>query len=158
MERTIVEVEEHSVAYAELFQVAEQLNQAKYIPVRETHIDESLLLGAFDGDACIGFLRCVIQVIGSDRGRTPIQRAGQPLREGFVEAFGVVPAYRRQGIGQRLQERAIALCQARGCYQIRSRSPITSQENYALKLKMGYTIHPSPENDSYYFIKIIADS
>ncbi len=71
-------------------------------------------------------------------------------------AFAVVPQYRRHSEGQRLQERAIALCQQRNGYQFRSRSPITSQENYTLKLKMGYAIHPSDKNDSYYFIKPLA--
>src|SRR4029078_1285972 len=106
----------------------------------------------------IGFLRFTVQVIGRDVDRPPIYTTnGQPLREGYVEAFGVVSEYRRRGIGQRLQEHALALCRQRGCYQVRSRSPITSQENYALKLKMGYAVHPSPENDSYYFIKTLTD-
>ena len=38
---------------------------------------------------------------------------------------------------------------------MRLRSPITSHENYALKLKLGYAIHPSQENDSYYFIHVL---
>jgi hypothetical protein len=32
------------------------------------------------------------------------------------------------------------------------RSPVTSTENYALKLDTGYVLHPSRENDSYYFL------
>jgi len=43
-------------------------------------------------------------------------------------------------------------CRAAGCYQMRSRSPVTSVENYALKLVAGYVLHPSRENDSYCFI------
>jgi hypothetical protein len=35
---------------------------------------------------------------------------------------------------------------------MRSRSPVTSVENYALKLAAGYVVQPSAENDSYYFI------
>jgi len=38
-------------------------------------------------------------------------------------------------------------------YQMRLRSPVTSTENYALKIAAGYTIHPSDENDSYYFLR-----
>lgn len=156
MEVAIVDVQEHTTAYRDLLRVADQLAQARYIPVREAHIDESILLGAFVAERCVGFLRCVIQVIGSDCGRPPIIHAGRVLREGYVEALGVAPAYRRQGIGQRMQAQAAVLCRQRGCYQMRSRSPITSQENYALKLKMGYAIHPSAENDSYYFIMTLA--
>jgi hypothetical protein len=29
---------------------------------------------------------------------------------------------------------------------------VTSVENYALKLAAGYVLHPSRENDSYYFL------
>jgi GNAT superfamily N-acetyltransferase len=156
MQVTIVEVQEQTDAHHALLLTAGQLNQAKYVVVRETYIDESILLGAFTTNRCVGFLRVMVQVVGRDVNRPPIYAAnGQPLREGYVEAFGVAPDHRRQGIGQRLQERAIALCRQRGCYQIRSRSPITSQENYALKLKMGYAVHPSGENDSYYFIKTL---
>jgi hypothetical protein len=35
---------------------------------------------------------------------------------------------------------------------MRSRSPVTSTENYALKLAAGYVVQPSNENDSYYFL------
>lgn len=151
----IVEVHEGTEAYRNLFAVAVQLEQSRYVPARETHIEESILLGAFAEDQCVGFLRLLIQIIGSDEGSPPITHGGEPLREGYVMAFAVLPDYRRQGIGQRLQERAIAVCKQRNCYQIRSRSPVTSQENYALKLKMGYAIHPSDKNDSYYFIKTL---
>ncbi|HEY0736867.1 MAG TPA: GNAT family N-acetyltransferase [Herpetosiphonaceae bacterium] len=155
MNVSLIEVQANTRAYDDLLRVAEQLDQARYIAVHEPHIDESLLLGALVDERCVGFLRLVIQVIGREHQRSPIIVAGAALREGYVEAFGVVPAQRRLGIGQRLQERAIELCRERKCYQIRSRSPITSVENYALKLKLGYAIQPSHENDSYYFIKTL---
>src|SRR5262245_30392473 len=159
MQITICEVQENTEAYGDLLHIADQLNQSKYIAVREDYIDESILLGAFRSERCVGFLRFNISIIGLYGRRPPIHgAAGLPLCEGYVEAFGVVPDARRQGIGQRLQEHAIALCRQRGCYQIRSRSPITSRENYALKLKMGYAIHPSAENDSYFFIKTLGSS
>lgn len=147
-------VEPQTQAYHELLEVATRLEQTRYVQTREEHIQESILLGAFVG-RCVGFLRFVVQVIGSDVGRPPIELGGQPLLEGYVEAFGVLPEFRRQLIGQRMQEEAIAICASKGFYQMRSRSPITSRENYALKLKMGYAIHPSEQNDSYYFIKLL---
>lgn len=156
MHTTIREIATQTNDYMLLLTVAEQLNQARYIPAHETYADRSILLGAFTHDRCVGFLRLLIQVIGRDQQRPSILDAtGQPLREGYVEAFGVLVPYRRQGIGQALQEHAIASCREHNCYQIRSRSPVTSVENYALKLKMGYAIHPSNENDSYYFIKTL---
>lgn len=154
----IVTVQEHTEAYHELLHLTGQLDQARYIPVREDHIVESMFLGAFANNRCVGFLRFLIQVIGSDLGRPPITYAGHCLMEGYVEAFGVDPEWRRQGIGQMMQEQTIAVCRQRGCYQIRSRSPITSHENYTLKLKMRYAIHPSATNDSYYFVKTLGDT
>lgn len=156
MATSIVQVHTQTNAYAELIAVAKQLEQAKYIARRPDYVDENLLLGAWDAGGCVGFLLCFALVLGRDVGRPPIYAAeGTPLREGYVEAFGVLPEHRRHGIGQRLQERAIDWCREHGCYQIRSRSPINSHENYALKLKMGYAIHPSSQNDSYYFIKTL---
>lgn len=35
---------------------------------------------------------------------------------------------------------------------MRSRSPVTSTENYSLKFDTGYVLHPSEENNSYYFL------
>jgi GNAT superfamily N-acetyltransferase len=113
------------------------------------------LLAALEkGDQAVGFLFALLQVLGKEEGCSPIlDEKGQALRECYVEAFGVLPKFRRQGIGQTLQEAVIRIAHDSGCYQVRSRSPFTAPENYALKLKMGYTIHPSTENDSYYFIK-----
>ena len=113
---------------------------------------ESHVLGAFDGGRCAGFLRYLIQVIGAEEGRPPVLRQGRALTEGYVEAFGVDPLLRRHGIGSALQQHAIQRCRAAGCYQMRSRSPVTSTENYALKLAAGYVLQPSTENDSYYFL------
>ena len=151
----IEQIGDRSEARTQVLALAEELDQRRYVERVYEHCDQTLLLGAFEDDACVGFLLLLIQVIGRDAGRPPILHNEAPLREGYVEAFAVRPEYRRRGIGQRLQEHAIELSRARGCYQMRSRSPLTSRENYALKLKMGYTIHPSHENDSYFFSKRI---
>jgi GNAT superfamily N-acetyltransferase len=111
------------------------------------------VLGAFDDSRCVGFLRYLIQVIGAEEGRPPVLHNGAPLREGFVEAFGVDPRLRRRGIGTALQRHAARQCRDAGCHQMRSRSPVTSAENYALKVAAGYVLHPSSENDSYYFLR-----
>ena len=106
----------------------------------------------FDGSRCVGFLRYLIQVIGAEEGRPAVMHNGAPLREGFVEAFGVDPQLRRRGIGTALQQHAARQCRNAGCHQMRSRSPVTCVENYALKIAAGYVLHPSHENDSYYFL------
>jgi GNAT superfamily N-acetyltransferase len=139
--------------YDALLQVAEVLDQKRYVVREYRHAKQRVLLGAFDEvDRPVGFLFTLIQVLGEDEGRSPVVVGGKALLESYVDAFGVLPAIRRSGIGRALQDRAIQLARELGCYQIRSRSPTAAQENYALKLKMGYAIHPSNENDSYYFI------
>jgi len=113
---------------------------------------ESHVLGAFSASRCAGFLRYLIQIIGAEEGRPAVMRNGMPLTEGFVEAFGVDPQLRRRGVGTALQQCAAGQCRGAGCYQMRSRSPVTSVENYALKIAAGYVLDPSHENDSYYWL------
>lgn len=131
---------------------ARVLAQDRYLISPMAHAQESHVLGAFDGARCAGFLRYLIQVIGAEAGRPAVMRNGEPLREGYVEAFGVDPRCRRRGIGTALQQQAARQCRSAGCYQMRSRSPVTSTENYALKIAAGYVLQPSHENDSYYFL------
>lgn len=128
------------------------LDQDRYLSRNHPHSLESHILAAFVHGRVVGFLRLLIQVVGSEEGRTPIDHHGVNITEAYVEAFGVDPGFRRRGIGSALQERAMDYARHAGCYQIRSHSPVTSRENYALKLVSGYTIHPSPNSDSYYFI------
>lgn len=116
------------------------------------HAFESHLVAAFARGQAVGFLRLLVQVMGSEEGRPPILQGGVALTEGYVEAFGVEPSVRRRGIGTALQRRAVELARASGCHQMRSRSPVTSRENYALKIAAGYVAMPSERNDSYYFL------
>jgi GNAT superfamily N-acetyltransferase len=132
---------------------ARVLTQDRHLTSDFPAAQESHVLGAFDESRCVGFLRFLIQVIGAEEGRPPVMHDGSPLREGFVEAFGVDPQLRRRGIGTALQEHAARQCRNAGCHQMRSRSPVTSVENYALKVAAGYVLHPSRENDSYYFLR-----
>jgi GNAT superfamily N-acetyltransferase len=147
---------------------ARMLEQEKYLTRAYPFAEEVIVLLARERAqgqrraeahrAGIGFLLLLVQVIGREEGRPPIETPKGPLTEGYVNAFGVVLTHRREGTGQRLQEAAIEQSQRRGCHQMRSRSPITATENYALKLKMGYVAHPSDENDSYFFLKKLAPS
>jgi len=105
------------------------------------------VLGAYHATRCVGFLRFLIPVPGAEAGRPAVIYNGESLKEGYVE-----PQLRRRGIGTALQQHAAQLCRVAGCYQMRSRSPVTSTENYALKIAAGYVLHPSHENDSYYFL------
>ena len=129
------------------------LNQGRYLLQQPDDTQESHIVAAFAENRCVGFLRFAVQIIGADVGRPPVLRDGVALREGYVEAFGVDPEWRRQEIGTHLQAYAADYCRQSGCYQMRSRSPVTSTENYALKINAGYVLHPSEENDSYYFLR-----
>jgi GNAT superfamily N-acetyltransferase len=147
------EVAAGTEAFEDLLRVADRvLAQRRYIvAAMPVTASESCVLGAFAGTRCVGFLRYVIHVIGAEEGRPPVVHHGSSLTEGFVEAFGVDPGSRRRGIGSALQAKLQEHCKAAGCYQVRSRSPVTSVENYALKLNAGFVIQPSEQNDSYYF-------
>jgi GNAT superfamily N-acetyltransferase len=142
----------------EVLLLAEQiLNQDRYLTAHYPHARASHLLVAFLGERPVGFLRFLVQVIGAAEGRPPIVRDGAALTEAYIEAFGVDPSVRRRGIGSALQARAADYASANGCYQVRSRSPVTSTENYALKIAAGYTVSPSEQNDSYYFTLKLPD-
>jgi hypothetical protein len=52
----------------------------------------------------------------------------------------------------RIENEAARQCRTAGCHQMRSRSPVTSTENYVLKIAAGNVLHPSDVNDSYYFL------
>lgn len=131
---------------------ASVLEQDRYLTREYLHAIESHVLGAFQRDTPLGFLRFLVQVIGAEEGRPPVLRDGRALTEAYVEAFGVDPSARRRGIGSALQERSIRCARSAGCFQMRSRSPVTSIENYALKVAAGYVMSPSEQNDSYYFL------
>jgi GNAT superfamily N-acetyltransferase len=131
---------------------ARVLAQDRYLTRHFPDALESHVLGAYYGAQCVGFLRFLIQVLGAGAGRPAVIYNGESLKEGYVEAFGVDPQLRRRGIGTALQQHAAQLCRVAGCYQMRSRSPVTSTQNYALKIAAGYVLHPSHENDSYYFL------
>jgi GNAT superfamily N-acetyltransferase len=131
---------------------ASVLEQDRYLTREYPHAIESHVLGAFRDDTPVGFLRFLVQVIGAEEDRSPVLHKGVALTEAYVEAFGVDPSARRRGIGSALQERAIEHARSAGCHQMRSRSPVTSTENYALKVGAGYVMSPSEQNDSYYFL------
>jgi GNAT superfamily N-acetyltransferase len=68
---------------------------------------------------------------------------GDRLHETFVQTFAVDEAHRRQGHGRALQLAALALTRNLGCYQMRSWSSADKTANYALKLSLGFAVHPS---------------
>jgi GNAT superfamily N-acetyltransferase len=89
---------------------------------------------------------------------------GTILRESYVESFAVEPENRRRGYGEQLQRAALDFSRTRSCYQMRSFSSLDKRENYLLKAKLGFAMHPmlhTSRNGKRYsgisFIKVLAD-
>jgi GNAT superfamily N-acetyltransferase len=105
--------------------------------------DSHFLAALLDGQL-VGVLMFLIQPIGPEMDVPAIcDGEGEPLTEAKIRAFHVLPSYRNQGIGTALQQRAVEMARHLGCYQVRSRSELTAQSNYAVKRKLGFAMHPS---------------
>jgi GNAT superfamily N-acetyltransferase len=105
-------------------------------------------VAARQGGRIVGFLMFVVWEIGPhDRGHPVVERDGKALTESKIIAFGVSPAYRRQGIGRALQEHVLRRARALGCYQVRSVSRWTRQANHQLKLSMGFAVEPMERDE-----------
>lgn len=152
----VFEISPAEAGFADVLALAASISgQDRQLEQVFPHAASSHVLVAVDGRDPLGFLRLLIQVIGAEEGRPPVRHEGRALTEGYVEAFGVRPDSRRRGIGSALQAQATAYALTAGCHQMRSRSPVTSTANYALKIRAGYSLSPSEVNDSYYFTRVL---
>lgn len=116
----------------------------------DTPLADMLYLTALEEDRIAGALVLREQVVmapatewsgGIDK---PVERApGVPLRETFVMSFSVAVAFRRRGLGRALQRAALELTREQGCCQMRSWSSLDKPANYALKLSLGFAMHPA---------------
>ena len=109
-----------------------------------------LFLGAIEDGGVVGNLTLEEREIlmpateGSGGIDRPVEDAeGESLRETFVMTFAVDEAYRRRGIGRALQEAALVWTRERGGVQMRSWSSLDKPKNHALKLSMGFAMHPA---------------
>jgi GNAT superfamily N-acetyltransferase len=141
--------------WSELLALGTQLHQIDWLDFTAEWHSSSHVLVAYRNSELLGFLRFVIQEIGPDTDCPPVEWRGEKLREAKVIAFGVLPAYQRQGIGRSLQEALRERAQDLGCYQIRSHSSGDNIANHHLKLSLGYGVHPIVRGDDrrgVYFI------
>ncbi|OGD78630.1 MAG: hypothetical protein A2Y64_04805 [Candidatus Coatesbacteria bacterium RBG_13_66_14] len=108
--------------------------------------------GAFDGTRLVGDISVKAQPVEVPLGipvtildlpvKTFREAAGGDLFEGFVQSFAVEEAHRRRGLGRRLQLAALGECRRRGLFQMRSWSSLDKPANYALKIALGFAVHP----------------
>lgn len=128
--------------WLQLQSLIDDLAQTAWVAFHADWHLSSHMLVATRSRRVVGFLRYVVQPIGVAEDEPAVVFDGQELLEGKVIAFGVRVADRRKGIGRRLQRRLIEDCKAQGCFQIRSHSGAENVENHALKLSLGYAMHP----------------
>lgn len=139
---TIVEWDPEHTRWNELLAVVETLRQTNWFTIAAPFHRGSHALVALQDRAIAGFLRFVVQEIGPELDRPPVRLGGQPLLEAKILAFGVLPAFRRRGIGGALQEAAIKRADQLGCYQVRSHSSGENEANHQLKLSLGFGVDP----------------
>ncbi|HMM28428.1 MAG TPA: GNAT family N-acetyltransferase [Aggregatilineaceae bacterium] len=99
------------------------------------------------GNLCLRYQPILIPADEASGGEpTPLLGPGeQPFTELFVCAFAVENEYRRQGHGRELQLAGLALARELGCYQVRSWSSLDKAANFALKMSLGFALHPAVE-------------
>ncbi|MBN1964407.1 MAG: GNAT family N-acetyltransferase [Anaerolineae bacterium] len=147
-----------------------RIEQARWVVTEGGQpLDDLYFLGVVIDDEVVGNISLKRQSIiipatewtgGQD---TPLNGPdGEPLQELFVQTFAVEAAYRRHGYGRALQLAALVLTRELGCHQLRSWSSLDKPANYALKLSLGFAVHPaiSPTSAGYdvsgvYFIKAV---
>jgi GNAT superfamily N-acetyltransferase len=109
--------------------------------IQEWHLGVYTLV-ALQDDEISGVLRFWTQVIGVDEDRPPFVVDDRPAVEAKVVTLHVLDAYRGTGVGHDLQIAAVGWARELGCYQVRSRSPYTSEGNHRLKASLGFGISP----------------
>jgi GNAT superfamily N-acetyltransferase len=146
-------------SWSKLLQIVDDLKQTDWFTFKADWHLSSHILVASDADEIMGFLYFVMQEIGIEEDHAVVTFAGQNLVEAKVIAFGVVPNYRRHGIGRELQLAAMALATKLGCYQMRSHSGGDSLANHQLKLALGFSVYPILRGDDtagVYFLKTLS--
>ena len=132
--------------WAELVALTQLVGEARWLTVKFEWHQSSHVLVALVNDTVAGYLRFVVQPIGADAGCELVQWRGAVLNEAKVLGFGVLPQFRRLGIGRNLQQHAIQTATKLGCYQLRSHSSGKNIANHQLKLSMGFAVHPVERN------------
>ena len=141
--------------WAQLVRFIENERQSDWVSfAADFHLSSHLLVATQEG-RIVGFLRFVVQEIGSDEDRPSVTLKGTPLIEAKALAFGVDEKCRRRGVGKALQTELLKQAELRGCYQVRSHSGGSNEASHQLKLSMGFGVHPivrGDDNRGVYFV------
>lgn len=99
------------------------------------------------GNLCLRLQPLAIPPADPDAGEpAPLLGPGsEPVTELFVCTFAVDDEFRRQGHGRALQLAGLELARELGCYQMRSWSSLDKSANFALKMSLGFALHPTVE-------------
>ncbi len=159
----VASIERHLADHAQVDELRQVVNAAGQTDwrtfVAPWHLS-SHTLAALHGGRIVGFLRFVVQEIGPELDRPAVRLNGEALLEAKVLAFGVIEEAQGAGVGRQLQRAAIDWAEELQCYQMRSHSGGANVANHALKLKMGFGVHPLVRGDDaegVYFILPLGD-
>lgn len=128
-----------------------------------------LFLAAILNQQVVGSLTLKKQAIlipasdwAGERDRSLRNPNNKPLDELFVQTFTVEEDHRQKGIGRALQKAGLRHTELMGCYQMRSWSSLDKNENYQLKLSLGFGFHPAVQETSSgikvsggYFVRVV---
>jgi GNAT superfamily N-acetyltransferase len=127
-----------------------RVNMIQHATLKGEPKPDGIYLGLSVEGAIVGHISLVKQplvvpasYLCEDRALYLTDAASTPLYETFVQTFSVEAAHCRKGYGRALQEAAIEKSQEAGCYQMRSWSSADRRENYALKISLGFAMHPA---------------
>jgi GNAT superfamily N-acetyltransferase len=127
--------------WAELMAAPDVVDLDLEAKTQDWHLGTYTLVALRD-DEIIGVLRFWTQVIGVDEDRPPFVVDGAAAIEAKVVTLHVLDRARGTGIGHDLQLAAVRWARELGCYQVRSRSPYSSEGNHRLKASLGFGISP----------------
>ena len=127
--------------WSELMSLPDVVDLDLEAKVQDWHLGTYTLVALQSGEIA-GVLRFWTQVIGVDEDRPPFVVEDEPAVEAKVVTLHVVDRSRATGVGHDLQLAAVRWARELGCYQVRSRSPYSSEGNHRLKASLGFGISP----------------